>query len=237
MSRATASGLRAAAWLRKQLPTYSRLVHACNTPTHTKGRERTSAKGIVREVSALAGETAPFSSVLCVFISLRTTYTSIFPFSLAVTAVFTGSGGQLLSGCLPTAAVLPLPSSPPTTKGAAKHLVTRISLCVTVCSVLYFLSRHLQATCSHFSSILAGLCLGFLNSCCLSCMNFPCSKPREAVPAVNCIRQEEVSQGLTEGAQRFPEFARGSQRLHWEAQHLLFHPGVPGSIPTGLPSA
>lgn len=93
MSRATASGLRAAAGLRKQLPTYSRLVHACNIP-HTKGRWRTSAKGIVRKVSALAGETVPFSSAVYVFSSLGTTYTSIFPFSLVVTAVFPGSGSQ-----------------------------------------------------------------------------------------------------------------------------------------------
>lgn len=64
----------------------------------------------------------------------------------------------------------------------------------------------------------------------MSCTNFPCSKPREVVPAVNYIRQEEVSQRLTKDAERFPDFATGSQRLHLgklsTSCYILEHQGV-----------
>lgn len=63
-------------------------------------------------------------------------------------------------------------------------------------------------------------------------MNFPCSKLREAVPAVNCLRQEEVIQQLTEGVQRLPGVPRGYLGKLSTSCYILS--GVPGSILTDL---
>lgn len=184
--------LRAAAWLRKLLPSYSRLVYAYNTP-HDKGGKRTSAKMVVREVSVMRWleKGQPLSAMLCVcvFSSLRATYTTIFPFTLVMPSVFTGSGSQSCLAAFPL-----LLFSTKNQRG-----------CQTPCD-------QGQPVCHFAAGTGTGSCLKkprqaaqyrpnsgwalswFPAQLCSSCVNFPCSKPRGAVPAADCIRQQGLSQ-------------------------------------------
>lgn len=141
---------------------------------------------------ALSGErAAPFSDALCmcVFSSLRATYTSIFPFTLVMPSVFTGSSSQ------PCLAAFPLLLF--STKNQRG--------CQITCD-------QGQPVCHFDAGMVTGSCLKkprqaaqdrpnsdwalpwFPIQLCSSCVNFPCSKPRRAVPAANCIRQQGLSQ-------------------------------------------
>lgn len=63
-------------------------------PTHQR-HMKNICQGDSEASQCLGWRNSPFQQCcVCVFSSLRTTYTSIFPFSLVATAVFTGSGSQ-----------------------------------------------------------------------------------------------------------------------------------------------